>query len=291
MERPKDPIRRRFFDIYLNYVRKSDYGRFFNVRGFEKFLIFTNSYCNLHCEFCSSSSNNLKKVGYWEISIEDVKRFCELFRGVGNNDYHRLVGGETTALPLNKFDRITQIFAEENKQLSILTNGFRLMRLNPNIVNRFKEIVLDDHGINSEHIKKCKIWLKKFYNGKIHVRACDIHYDLEEAIEYSNGFRCALMKTPTLYKSIIYPCCNMGYVADYHLDSRLPKEFERAGWSIQNDNLLETLKNWRKSLPKYAVEVCLHKCWQPNCNMATPYRITLKKHDVVADLVSNELKP
>ena len=64
-------------------------------------------------------------------------------------------------------------------------------------------------------------------------------------------------------------------------NEHITNELEKAGWTLDNNNILETIKNWKNTLPKFVIDECLNNCWKPYMNKALSKKITLKKNDKV----------
>lgn len=266
-----------------------DFGR----TGFIHFVIKTSNYCNLHCEHCSvmcdvplnPKNKNIFRRERWELSLDDLALFCERFKGVGEKAKHCITGGELTVLPVEKIEQIIDILSSYNRRIEVLTNGFNLMGISKATINKVYSIILGDHGINHKLIEECKKYLESFYKGQIHVVASSVHYNLEVSRRHpsNKGKPCRfMMRNPALWGSTIYPCCAIPYVMVFNNNTLMRDELVKAGWTINNEDVVNTLRNWRETLPKYVLDQCENNCWQPNYTAGTRgVQITLKPHDVI----------
>jgi len=264
---------------------------------FKVILVVVNNYCNLHCEMCSAMSHIrldadspwIHRRKKWEVSLEEIELFCERLKGFSEKSFHRLLGGEPTALSVQKLYDIIDIFASYNREVHFLTNGFNIMGMDKEYLDKVGLIEFDDHGINKRHIDRCVKYLKRIdYQGEHIIRTQRTHYDLTEARELESNRRIkrkegcpALMNPPTFSERVIYPCCNGANLEYYNNDTRMREELIARGWTIDNPNLIDVLRNWENHLPDYFKDQCLNHCWQPNVRRGTRARITKKPYDVI----------
>lgn len=278
--------------IGLSKRPPNGFAELFGVDYFMRFLINVNNYCNLHCEHCSSlcDKSMLPESPYpfrreiYDMPLEEITDFCNAFKNIGKRDLHRITGGEPTAMPTKHLEDIIDEFYRNKRRTWLLTNGFNLMDLSEESINKLDKITLDDHGINHEHLEDCLNFLRGFYKGDVHWIDFSIHYNLEEARANLDNMGCdcnLIMRTPVLYKRVIYPCCNTHYLESWDKNTRITESLKEAGWTLDNPNVLDALREWRTTLPKYVIKQCLNRCWQPNINLGTPVRITLKSNDVI----------
>lgn len=261
-----------------------------------RFVFRVNNYCNLHCEYCSTLSHipfspisdYPDRKEKWEMPLDTVERFCEVFRGIGEKTtYVRLLGGEVTALPIEKVEEIIDILYNNNRKMWLLTNGFNLLGISKKHINKIQYITLDDHGINHKHVSTCLNYLKGFYTGKAYRMVVKTHYNLETAIKHpsNQGLACKPLKNfvvdLTFYRSAIYPCCNGPGIEAYNKTTILNEALIDAGWTLHNSDVLNTLNNWRKTLPTTFMEMCLNHCWKPHWRIDAKTAITLKSNDVI----------
>jgi len=266
---------------------------FLGVRDFAFFGIKTNNYCNLHCEHCSNlchipinrNHENIWRRGKYEISIEDLTAFCERFKGIGESSQHIILGGETTMMPVDKVEGIIGVLDNYNRKIVMQTTGYNLMGIDKKSLNKISEIRLADHSINSDHIKNCRGYLGSFYKGKLVVKYIKIHYDLDVAMGHIKnvGKVCnRWMRSLTLWGSVLYPCCPLPLLMMKNNDKRMQEELTLAGWSVHSNEFMETVKNWRNTIPPYIIEQCKNVCWFPHFRVGQgATKITLKKYDVI----------
>jgi MoaA/NifB/PqqE/SkfB family radical SAM enzyme len=253
-----------------------------------RFIYFVNNYCNLHCELCSTFSNEEPR---WDAPLDEVELFCRRFDGIAMDKYTHLSGGEPTAIDEDKFAEMINIFHRYNRLLVLVSNGYNIFGIDQNILKKIDIIKLDDHGINHDHIEDCVRYLKSFYEGKIHPIETLIHYDLARTrrLSINQGELCnretLRMKIEVLIKrGVIYPCCAMASFDQYNKDKRLEEELVKAKWVLDNRNIVDTLKSWKITLPQYAWDQCIYSCWWPYKQILGGTEITLKPNDVIKKL-------
>ena len=264
----------------------------FKTRPFLYFIFPLTNQCNLHCEWCSTlnhipispTSPHPYRRQPWEASIKDIELFCKRFKGYGESNVHRLTGSEATMVSIGKLKAVIDTFERYNRKTTMITNGYNLLGIGEEHINKLQEITLDDHGINHKHIERCAKYLHGFYMGNVKVLRHSVHWNLEDAMKHpsNKGRDCrSMMKTPMLVKDIIYPCCNMFPIEQIRKDPRITKELVDANWTLGNASIVETLRNWRETLPPYIISQCLNNCWRPNMKVGRYKKITLKPHDVI----------
>jgi len=259
---------------------------------FDHFTIVTNNYCNLFCEHCvylshipiKPDNENMFRRQKWELSLDDLTLFCERFEGVGNDSLHFLSGGEPTLLPVDKLVQVVDILHNHNRRIALFTNGYNLMGIPKQTINKISHIRLDNHGINEAHIHDCIKYLKTFYRGKVEPITVKTHWDTEPAKKRKhNGRQCSMWMTiiPLLGETL-FTCCNMPCLMLQSNNTKIGDALNGAGWTIHNENVVDTIRNWRTTIPKYVINECLNNCYHPNINVGqgrTP--ITLKPYSVI----------
>lgn len=257
----------------------------------------TNNYCNLHCEYCSNmcdvpinpKNENIFRRERLELSLDDMVLFCERFKGVEEKTLNRLIGAEPTAMPIDKLEEMIECLYTYKRRIALTTNGFNFLGLSENTINKIDRIIFADHVINHELVDECKQYLKPFYKGKIGVVRVDVHYDLEAARHHpmNKGKMCNfMMENPVLWGSTIYPCCALPFVMVFNNNTLIRDELVKAGWTINNEDVVNIFRNWRETLPKYVIDQCKNYCWQPNYTAGGGgTRITLKPHDVIKKMI------
>lgn len=273
--------------------------RFEELLGVEKyswFIFRCTNRCNLSCELCQTLDNQpigsdspyRNRRAPWEVSVEDLEKFCEVFEGIGDNgdNLHRITGGEPTTLPTDKLEEIIDVFHSHNRSLSLITNGYNIMGLDKAYINKIDLLVLDNHGINQSHINDCARFLKGFYKGKLKRVKVLYHYDCTKAKndprnigKCSGG--CSIPKAPALFEKVIYPCPAFEFIEELDGHTKITDSLKEAGWTLDNPEILETMRNWRNSIPQYALDQCMYNCWYPNIGLGGKHRITLKPNDII----------
>lgn len=255
--------------------------------------IITNNYCNLHCEWCSfmchqpfsKDSSIISHREKWDMPESEARLFCERFKGHYEESVHKLLGGETTAMPPEKLYAIIDVFNEYGRSLKLLSNGFNIMGLSKDYLKKLDYIELNDHGINHDHVAECFKYLKTFYKGKLIRRQQSEHYDLGKAQETCfPGAPCnSIMNPPVLCRGVIYPCCIHPGVELWSNNWGMSNSLKQAGWSLENPDVADVLKRWKQTIPDYVIESCNSRCWVSRRikNRPPMHPITLKKNDVV----------
>jgi len=222
--------------------------------------ILLNRYCNLNCFSCSAIGRNPPKD---ETTLDEIQAYIKNIEGYYPESVFMLTGGEPTAIDHGKLEKICSLIHERGHKTAILTNGFRLIP-----VEWIDYVVLDRHGINDDAIAKWKKHLKianrENYDVFDTLWHMDIAYSLKDNITV--GARCSSWtNTITLWKDVVYPCCTHMHMAVWDseiLDQKLASNLRDAGWNAYNPDLVETIRNWRETLPGEAFRVCSIKCWK-----------------------------
>jgi hypothetical protein len=265
----------------------------FPIRRGAVVQIITNNYCNLHCEWCSllchlpfsKDSEIISHREKWDIPVSEAKLFCERFEGHYTNSIHKLLGGETTAMPSQRLYDIIDVFVEHDRKLKILSNGFNIFGLEKEYLNKLDSIELNDHGINHDHVVECFKYLKTFYEGELVRRTQDEHYNLGEARKHCiPGDPCNSFMNPiVLSRGVMYPCCIHPGVELWNNNWDMSDALRKAGWGLDNPNVASVVANWKNTVPKYVIDQCSNNCWVPRrLNKGVVLKqITLKKNDVI----------
>jgi len=188
-------------------------------------------------------------------------------------------------LPVDRLTAIIHVFAEYGRKMMMITNGYNLLGLDIEHLNKIQGVVLDDHGINHDHIEKCRRYLKKVYGGTVKTLYHPVHWNLEDAMKHpsNRGRQCrSMIRTPMVVKKVVYPCCNMYPIEQMRRDPQITSSLVEAGWTLDNPQVVETLRRWRKTLPQYVREQCLNHSWRPNMKVGRSVEITLKPHDRIS---------
>jgi len=197
-------------------------------------------------------------------------------------------------MSLDKLEEIIETFySYGRKRISLLTNGYNIMGMEPKWLNKIEVINLDDHGINHEHIIKCYEYLKKAYKGKVQILEVLKHWNWDEARKHPRNILIkpckAMMRSPSPYRGVIYPCCMSMHTDGMRKDMKGINALRSVGWTFHNPNVAETLRNWRTTLPKYILEKCLADCPRPYDDICRGKLITLKDNDVIYSLENKEV--
>jgi len=225
----------------------------------ERMNLFLNRYCNLKCYSCAALGMNPPRD---ETTIDELTAFLKNIEGYKPGTTFMLTGGEPTAMDHGKLETICNLIHKKGYKTALLTNGFKLIP-----TEWIDIIILDKHGINDDEIAKWENHLKdeqydtyEFREKQWHM---DIPYSLKDNI--TEGARCGnWITSATLWKDIVYPCCNMMCAAwwDNDIDQDLAQKLREAGWNVYNPDLVNTILNWRETLPGEAYRVCQLKCWR-----------------------------
>lgn len=219
-----------------------------------KISIFLNRYCNLNCYSCAALGMNPKPD---ETSIEDIELFLIQMNNLLPGSTVMITGGEPTMSP--QLEQVTQLIRENGFKSAMLTNCFKFVPL-----DWFDFIILDYHGINEGEFE---LWREALTNSGRwwDLRMKHMHQDIPYAMEnnITKGARCLNWLTNyTLWKDIIYPCCNMMCVEWWNETDEATLALREAGWTVHNPDLVETIKNWRETLPAEVYRLCTLKCWK-----------------------------
>jgi len=221
--------------------------------------LFLNRYCNLSCYSCAAMGMNPPKD---ETTLEELQAFLTNIKGYEKEPTFLLTGGEPTAIDHEKLEKICSLIHEMGWKTALLTNGFKLIP-----TKWIDYVVLDKHGINDEDIAKWEVHLEKENRDTYEFREKQWHMDIPYAIKdnLTEGARCSnWVNSVTLWKDVVYPCCNLMGVAwwDGDIDQKLASDLRYAGWEAYNPDLVDTILNWRETLPGEAYRMCMVKCWR-----------------------------
>ena len=224
-----------------------------------KIIIACLNYCNLSCFSCGAvGASGLKK----EITpIEDVITLLDRLKNWNKESSVLVYGGESTMLSDDYLSLISKTIRNHNRKVATMTNGFRLVDL-----NLFDRIIIDDHGINKEDVKKFLEHIKKTdWSGEYRINHSYYHIDINHARlgdTISKGLRCKnWMINITLWKDVIFPCCVLLSIERWDKDTIISDSLRDAGWSVENPTLAEYIDNWRETLPPEVYKKCLLSCW------------------------------
>ena len=224
-----------------------------------KMNIFLNRYCNLNCYSCAALGMSPPAD---ETTTEEIQAFLTNIEGYQPGTTFGLTGGEPTALDHKKLEKICNLIHEHGYKTAIITNGYKLIP-----TDWIDYILLDKHGINDEDIAKWKEHLKQANRDIFDFREKQWHMDIPYSMEgnITEGARCInWISSLTLWKDVVYPCCNIMCVAWWNgdIDQELASILREAGWNAYNPDLTETIRNWRETLPGDIYRVCMTQCWR-----------------------------
>lgn len=226
----------------------------------ERLGIMLNRYCNLNCYSCAALGMNPPPD---ETTFEEIKSFVTNMEGYKPGITFLLTGGEPTAIDHGKLEKICDLIHEHGYKTALMTNGFKLVP-----AEWIDYVILDRHGINDDDIAKWELHLKQAKHEKYEVLDTLWHMDLPYSTKdnITRGARCpAWMNSITLWKDVVYLCCNHMHAAMWDsekLDKKLASSLRDAGWNAHNPDLVETIHNWRDTLPGEAYRVCSIKCYK-----------------------------
>jgi len=173
----------------------------------------------------------------------------------------RLSGGEPTMIGGKKLTQYARVAKEHNRYVDIMTNGFRIDEVDPFV---FDFINLDYHGTNKKDIDKAQFFFNRLGYKKYRIVANVAHRDLEfqRAGNISNGLKCdEMMGSLTLWQDLLIPCCVIHSIAGFENNPKIFESLRRENWTIHNPDLIETIRNWKKTIPPEVVKACTLGCW------------------------------
>jgi hypothetical protein len=219
----------------------------------------------------------------YEVDINDIVSFCEVFRNIGENDQHQVIGGELTMMPVGKLDEIISVLNSYKRRITIMTNGYNLLGLERSTINKIDRVILNNHNINSDLIDECVEYLNSFCID-FEVLNMRFHYDLEKAqtAKRNKGVRCEnWLSTLALHNRVIYPCCVQYAAMIVNNTDEMKTELIKSGWTLDNKRIIEALADSEESLSEYIIDQCENNCWNPDFSVAPKALITRKGNDVI----------
>ncbi len=242
-----------------------------------RFLIITNNFCDQTCYSCSTKCDTPWRSNpfRWEkhtTPLASIEKFQDLIDGYKPKHWNRLSGGETTLCGPDYVEEVCEISHQHGRAISLLTNGAKMLECDP---HWFEFIHLDEHIVNSDLIKEIRRYFKKVKFKRYQVWVTKEHRDLElqRTNHITKGPLCLdHMSAITLWRDTIYPCCVLPFLdgwnetkepsQDIEFESKIRLSLRKAGWDLDNPNLVETMKNWKNTLPPVAVNACKTQCWK-----------------------------
>lgn len=259
----------------------------------DRWVIYTNNYCNLHCEFCNTGGEYPMgatpfTAEKWDLDLNDLIKFVDMVPPARM----RLCGGEPTAMKISKLEAAIRIIHEAGHEPAMITNGFGLFHIDPEVLQMLANVVIDNHTVNARLALECDAYLLSLgVEHKVGTMAWR-HFDLLEAertkrdTEYA-GQRCYLwLYRPALYKDVIVPCCAMHLLKAGGTD--VVEHLRDAGWHVDNPEFLSLfieaqirkMSNRSTSPDPYIDNLCRYECWQPHFRDGPWKPITAKPNDV-----------
>lgn len=219
--------------------------------------IFLTTSCNLNCFSCGALGMDPRpKVEYTQLG--DIELFLGLMQGIYPGSFVMLTGGEPTLYP--ELKKVCELIREYGFKPSMLTNGYKIVP-----VEWFDAIMIDYHGesnkVRIEEWKKILRWSDIIWD--VHDKR--YHQDMNVAMDHNitKGLRCPNFLSPlTLWKSVVYPCCNSMCLEWWHDTDTITEGFMREGWTVDNEQLPWVIENWRDTLPLEFYKMCSLQCWR-----------------------------
>lgn len=219
--------------------------------------IFLTTQCNLDCFSCGALGMDPRpKIEHTEIN--DIELFLGIMQEIHPESYIMLTGGEPTLYPHLK--KACQLIREFGFKPAMLTNGFKIV---PDYW--FDAIMIDYHGESNR--REIEDW-------KTYLEGSDVLWDMHDKRYHkdiplamkgniSHGLKCRTLFEPlTLWKNVIYPCCNIMCLEWWHKDHSVTAGLIKAGWTNANEDFHLTFNNWRETLPAEFVKMCSLSCWE-----------------------------
>lgn len=192
-----------------------------------------------------------------ETKLTDITKFLEHMKTFKPGSTVMVTGGEPTMSP--HLGAVAKMIRDNGFKSAMLTNCYKLIPL-----KWFDYIILDYHGVNKGEFELWKAALKesrRWWDMSPKHMHQDIPYAMKDNI--TKGARCSNWLTNyTLWQDVVYPCCNMMCVEWWHDTEEATMVLREAGWTVDNPNLVETIKNWRGTLPAEVYRLCMLKCWK-----------------------------
>lgn len=250
--------------------------KLFGITEEVKVRIVTTNVCNLNCNHCDVgcdlpikiSSEHVLRTKNFTAKTSEIELFCEAFKGYGEGNIHTLQGGEVTLLPPKQLAEMFELLTRSGRRIGMKTTGYNITEIPLSSLNQLEYIVLAEHGINKEVIDMCLEYLKVNYKGEVILESIHEHRNTKSIIRHGNGtaeqgLACNHFLSTLTYKHpVIYPCCNTWAIMHNLNDITLKEKFIDAGWTVDNPNLIETLRNWKETLPQQFLEtICADSCY------------------------------
>lgn len=233
--------------------------------------------CNIHCTHCDNDahlpfSKNHDLIYRRKPLIarsSDIEAFCELLAGVGESDPHLLTGGEITALPISTIVSYIDVLHRYGRNVGMRTNGYNVCGIPKEKLQLLDRIHLNAHGVNQAAIEASSTYLDKHFRGTLILEETLQHRDLRSIVNHRRGtieqaLTCDhLLSTLTFLPPVVLPCCNTWALMNALNSDWMMTALTKAGWTIYNPDLRQTLQDWRRTLPQEFLQMfCADSCYK-----------------------------
>ena len=257
-------------------MEKKSFQELFDIDERVEVRINMTNACNLSCDFCDHDAHlpfdkNGSKIFRKKPLVstpQALENLCEALVGVGEDDAHVLQGGEITVLPTPLVSHLIGIVHSYGRRVGMRTNGYNLTGIPLESLNKLDFIYLNAHGNNEEAIEYSREFLQKNYDGRIIDENHYSHRDLSAYLNHNEGtieegLSCNhLLATLTFFPPIVHPCCNSWPLMNVMNSTNMADLLIAAGWTSDNPDLIDTLANWRETLPKpFLQKFCAESCY------------------------------
>lgn len=247
----------------FNYQIKMKY----EMLPLKKINLCVNNFCNLQCFSCVSLCDKPMGENVWRdqprtMNPEILDVALKALMEYDKYEAVTFAGGEPTASPIKELKELAFIVRENDLKSIVLTNGYRVNKLD---LWDFDYFVLDDHGINEGDIRSSIRYFKEHGFQRYNVISTRLHRDFSKAREkgiVSRGLHCSGWGSLTIWKDLIYPCCSMPQLEGWDNDKVVSDSLFKAGWTVSNPDLVDTLKNWKNTIPGEVLKKCYFSCWR-----------------------------
>lgn len=243
-----------------------------NSEGQNSFSIITNNFCNLSCYSCSSQcdkpegSTPFREKNYIT-PLHNIEKFLDLIDGFKPHRWLKLSGGESTLCGPEYLKELCEIGHSHKRKLSILTNGARIKECDP---YWFDFIQLDEHILNQKQVYEAATYFKQVGFNRFQILPTPFHRDLElqRKDHVSPGLHCEeWLKTISLYQDTVYPCCVLPSLDGWNGDTRIREACRVSGLTIDNPELINAIKSWKKTVHPNLIYACSLQCWKRGTNI------------------------
>ena len=237
-----------------------------------RFLVLTNNFCNMSCYCCSALCNH--PIGSnpfrWKkhvTPLDEVDKFLDLIEDYRPDYWVRLSGGESTLCGPDYLEELCEIIHQHHRNASMLTNGARIQEVDP---HWFEFIHLDEHIVNEHQIYDSAEYFKQQGYKRFQILTTKVHRNLalQRKDHVSPGLRCeGWMEAISLWRRTVYPCCVLPFLDGWNNDTKIRDSLLEAGWSIDNPDLADYMRDWKHTTPPQTVYACTLQCWKEGPNI------------------------